>query len=67
MEKEEIKFIDPTGAILTPGFPENCQGNGEHSDFEICCDNCDHFLTCFPEYQGEVDEVLGNFRKEHKL
>ena len=42
--------IDPTGAELRPGRPDICQGNGEHPDFEICCDNCDWFLDCFPEY-----------------
>lgn len=34
--------IDPTGVILTPGDPENCAGVDE------CCDECDHYLTCFP-------------------
>lgn len=41
---------DPTNAELHPGEPENCQGNGNHPDFEICCDNCDWFLLCFPQY-----------------
>ena len=41
--------IDPTGAILMPGDPEKCEGNGEHPDFECCCDECDHYLTCFPD------------------
>lgn len=39
--------IDPTGAKLHPG---NCQGNGNHPDFEICRDNCNWFLLCFPQY-----------------
>ena len=43
--------IDPTGAILTPGDPENCQGNGKDPRFEICCDECDHYLACFPEHR----------------
>ena len=43
--------VDPhTGAELSPGRPELCEGNGKHPDFEICCDNCDYFLACFPEY-----------------
>ncbi|MBP9989701.1 MAG: hypothetical protein KBT46_09430 [Ruminococcus sp.] len=41
---------DVTGAVLTPGNPEKCQGNGEHKDFECCCDECDWFLLCFSEY-----------------
>ena len=34
--------IDPTGAMLLPGFPEKCEGADE------CCDGCDYYLTCFP-------------------
>ena len=40
--------IDITGAKLAPGDPNNCQGNGQHEKYEICCDECDHFLNCFP-------------------
>lgn len=43
-------FPDDSGAILTPGRPENCQGNGKDEHFEICCDECNWFLACFPEY-----------------
>lgn len=46
---DEKKIIDPTGAALKPGDPEHCQGNGEHPDFECCCDECDYYLACFPE------------------
>ena len=42
------KVIDITGVELTPGEPEVCLGNGEQG-FECCCDECDHFLLCFPE------------------
>lgn len=52
MEKlVDMRFKDPTGAELAPGDPDNCQGNGEHPDFEICCDECDFFLKCFPEWE----------------
>ena len=51
-EKIPEKITDITGAILTPGKPEKCQGNGEHKDFECCCDECDWFLLCFPEYDS---------------
>ena len=47
MQKVEL---DPTGAKLQPGNPDSCQGNGKHPDFEICCDNCNWFLLCFPQY-----------------
>ncbi len=39
--------IDITGAVLTPGKPELCQGNGKNPDFECCCDECDWFLLCY--------------------
>lgn len=34
--------MDP---ILSPGLPDQCAGRDE------CCDECDHFLDCFPEYE----------------
>ena len=43
------KTIDVTGVELTPGEPGTCIGNGE-SGFECCCDECDYYLLCFPEF-----------------
>ena len=43
------KVIDVTGVELTPGEPDVCLGNGEQG-FECCCDECDYYLLCFPEY-----------------
>lgn len=51
------KIIDPTGAELAPGDPARCQGNGEDPHFEICCDNCDYFLDCYPEERAELEEA----------
>ena len=36
---------------LTPS-PEgrDCLGNGEHPGFECQCDECDHYLACFPDF-----------------
>ena len=48
-EKEAKKVMDVTGIELTPGNPAVCLGNGEQG-FECCCDECDYFLQCFPEY-----------------
>lgn len=48
--------IDITGTVLFPGNNgENCLGNGEHTDkdanlIECCCDECDYYLECFPEF-----------------
>ncbi len=44
------KVIDVTGVELTPGEPALCLGNGEQG-YECCCDECDYFLLCFPEFQ----------------
>ena len=43
------RVIDITGAELTPGEPAICLGNGEQG-LECCCDECDYYLLCFPEY-----------------
>jgi len=43
------KVIDITGIELMPGEPTVCLGNGEQG-FECCCDECDYFLRCFPEF-----------------
>ena len=43
------KVIDVTDVELTPGDPTACLGNGEQG-FECCCDECDYFLLCFPEF-----------------
>ena len=43
------KVTDSTGVELTPGEPTICLGN-EGQGFECCCDECDYFLLCFPEF-----------------
>lgn len=48
MEQKD-KAIDVTGTELTPGDPENCLGGDNHPEYPLCCDECDHFLKCFPE------------------
>lgn len=44
-------LIDPsTGTKLTPSYHgRECLGNGSWVGYECCCDECDHYLTCFPE------------------
>lgn len=52
MPKEPGSLIDPTGTPLTPSFHgKDCLGNGEHPGIECCCDECDHYLTCFPDWK----------------
>ena len=47
------KVIDITGVELTPGKPTVCLGNGELG-FDCCCDECDYFLLCFPEFDFRI-------------
>lgn len=49
------KVIDVTGVELTPGDRVACLGNGRQG-FECCCDECDYFLLCFPEFDPESQE-----------
>ena len=50
------KVIDVTGVELTPGEPAVCLGNGERY-FECCCDECDYYLLCFPEFDVNKDNL----------
>ena len=48
MDYEYIPNNDPE---LTPSYHgENCLGNGEHPEYECCCDECDYYLACFPDW-----------------
>jgi len=48
-------IIDITGVELTPTVPDICLGNGEWG-FECCCDECDFYLYCFPEFDSKSKE-----------
>ena len=54
-QEDSRKIIDITGVELTPGKPTVCLGNGEQG-FECCCDECDYFLLCFPEFDDQIKE-----------
>ena len=47
------KIIDITGIELSPGNLTACLGNGERG-FECCCDECECFLLCFPEFDVQI-------------
>jgi len=49
------KVIDITGIELTPGEPLVCLGNGEQG-FECCCDECDYYLPCYPEFDSKNNQ-----------
>ena len=54
-ENIQKRVIDITGIELTPGEPAACLGNGEQG-FECCCDECDHYLLCFPTFDSKNKE-----------
>lgn len=57
-----IKVFDSgEGIILTPSFHgESCLGNGDHPGLECCCDECDFYLYCFPEWDTAIDAFCKN-------
>ena len=61
----QIKVIDITGIELMPGEPTVCLGNGEQG-FECCCDECDYYLLCFPEFDIKIKEdiAMGRVTKQ---
>ena len=52
MKQIDTKIKDITGTVLTPSFHgEKCLGNGDHPGVECCCDECDYYLECFPDWR----------------
>ena len=49
------KVMDITDVELIPGEPKVCLDNGEQG-FECCCDECDYFLLCFPQFDTKNKE-----------
>ena len=44
-------IVDVTGTELIPGnFGRDCPGNGEHRNIECCCEECNYYLRCFPDF-----------------
>ena len=59
------KIVDITGVELAPGNPSVCLGNGKQ-EFECCCDECDYFLLCFPEFDEKgKDEGIALSKDNH--
>ena len=55
----EKHIIDVTGTPLTPSNQgSECLGNGEHPEYECCCDECDYFLICFPQYKDDYEKTI---------
>ena len=51
-EKVPNEVIDVTNVELTPGDFAAYLDNGKNG-FECCCDECDYFLLCFPEFEPQ--------------
>ena len=50
--KDTTLFDSTVGIWLTPSYHgQYCLGNGEHPDIECCCDECDYYLACFPDWK----------------
>lgn len=49
MNIEDVKLTPSLNGV-------DCLGNGEHEDIEICCDECDYYFDCFPDWKGEINE-----------
>ena len=45
---------------LIPGTPEICKGNPGH------CDECDHLMLCFPNWEKETEGLKTSFNKEEE-
>ena len=54
-KNNQKRVIDITGVELMPGEPTVCLGNGEQG-FECCCEECDFYLLCFPEFYPKSTE-----------
>ena len=43
-DMSEDMIDSSTGILLTPSFHgEDCLGNGEHTGYACCCDECDYY------------------------
>ena len=59
------QFIDVSGTPLTPSFNgKRCLGNGEHKEYECCCDECGYFLKCYPKWYWDVK--MSSFKRKWK-
>lgn len=45
-------ILSDTESVLSPGCPEACPG-GVPGD-ECLCDECDHMMDCFPDWEKPI-------------
>ena len=45
--------LNVAGIPLNPSYHgTHCPGNGEDPEVECCCDECNYFLICFPDWEA---------------
>lgn len=50
-----LKKMDISGARLTPSWQgRRCGYSGLDEKNGCCCDECDYFLMCFPQYDQRI-------------
>lgn len=58
---------DPTGVWLTPGKPNRCKGHhperGIEPFYEDCCDECEYYLLCFPDWWKAIYPSYWAYRR----
>lgn len=61
LTKDEVRSILdgilPDRLLVPSQHGKDCPGNGEHPGIECQCDNCDHFLFCFPDWEERKGQV----------
>ena len=55
-KNNQKKLMDIADVELMPEEPTVCLGNGKQG-FECCCDECDYYLLCFPEFDSQKENV----------
>lgn len=62
------RIIDATGIPLTPSRQgKYCLGNGDNPEYECCCDDCDYYLYCFPQYNLRLKRIKLKIVSKDKL
>lgn len=55
MLENNVASIPQEEGMTASYHGERCRHNGENADYEIACDECPYFLTCFPDWQYLAD------------
>ena len=52
MDKNKDIIDLETEITLSPSYHgESCLGSGDFPGYECCCDECDFYLVCFPDWR----------------